>query len=72
MKLFAYQPGKDSLTSVATFKSYRDAVLYGQQHFGYGKFLVDTGSSVPSREEQLLIEPNETRYAIRMRLLESL
>jgi hypothetical protein len=36
------------------YPNYREAVLSGQELGGYGKFYVDCGTHVPSREEQLL------------------
>lgn len=36
------------------YPNYREAVLSGQELGGYGQFYVDTGTRVPSREEQLL------------------
>jgi hypothetical protein len=36
------------------FVTYALAVHLGQQRYGFGNFLVDTGGAVPSRSEQLL------------------
>jgi hypothetical protein len=36
------------------YPNYLEAVLSGQELGGYGQFYVDTGTRVPSREEQLL------------------
>jgi hypothetical protein len=36
------------------FVTYALAVHLGQQQYGYGNFLVDTGGLVPSRSVQLL------------------
>jgi hypothetical protein len=55
-----------------TFSNYRDAGIYGQQHFGWFNFTVDTGDQIPSREEQLLREPEKQTKSRRKSLLESL
>jgi hypothetical protein len=36
------------------FVTYQLAVHLGQQRYGWGNFLVDTGGRIPSRSEQLL------------------
>ena len=44
---------------VATFNSFKAAVLAGQKRFGHGQFHVEAPESyAPSREEQLLEEVN--------------
>lgn len=41
-------------TNPVPFPSYHEAIIAGQETAGYGNFIVDTGSRVPTRREQLL------------------
>lgn len=36
------------------YSTYKAAVETGQQRYGHGNFMVDTGHAVPTRDEQLL------------------
>lgn len=56
------------------YKTYALAVEAGQDLAGYGNFYVDTGTHVPSREEQLLepIKPNPRRISAKQKLLNSI
>lgn len=51
------------------FSDYSAAVRYGQQTAGHGRFYVETGAHVPSRQQQLLEETDAER---RSRLLEQI
>lgn len=44
--------GPETYSLEAKFPTYAEALTVGQSH-GYGLFFIDSGSYVPSREEQL-------------------
>lgn len=53
---------------VRNYSTYRDAVLAGQD-LALGCFMIDTGERAPSREEQLMLEPQTKRNARKQQLL---
>lgn len=55
-----------NLKFAATYPTYADAVVAGQDLGGYGRFFVDTGNAAPARWQQLLqTEPVAHRHRIR-------
>lgn len=58
----------------ATSNDYHSLVQLGQQLAGYGRFYVESGTRVPTREEQLLLPPlpGPTKRNRKQEILESI
>jgi hypothetical protein len=70
MNILMIRSSDSTFVRVADYPTYALAVRAGQD-LAPGNFYIDTGTRVPSREEQLLIEP-KLRVSRRQAILDTL